>query len=400
MNRRMFLRASGMFMALNAAPSLAQSRELSGSDSLLIRDAYSLWYNRPAVAEIAGGFCVGYIKSSGDVCVCSVDNQLSEAREHRLYTFDDASDHGSPTILRIPEGKYAGHVLACFSNHASPLMCARTDAPGVVSSWGAVKIIDMGRSTYAALSALPDGTIILTHTLQERAGSSDATEWRKAVARVSRDGGDTWSAPRIIAAVGPGTFPYCTPVAVSRRGTCAMAYSIYRTEIDRHQGLAVALTSDAFESQTSIELPVLDFGTAASGSSIVPYEIKWLSESIVAVTYTVVSGEKGLGFIALVDTGTHRLISNMLISETETHAYPGGVAVSAHGGRAVCSQPEGGLVSKDLRTGKTKRIVEAGSFSSPSIVTMHGQRFIVALKNPSIVTTRKFSADILIVRDE
>lgn len=75
MNRRMFLRASGMFMALNAAPSLAQSRELSGSDSLLIRDAYSLWYNRPAVAEIAGGFCVGYIKSSGDVCVCSVDNQ-------------------------------------------------------------------------------------------------------------------------------------------------------------------------------------------------------------------------------------------------------------------------------------------------------------------------------------
>jgi len=179
-----------------------------------------------------------------------------------------------------------------------------------------------------------------------------------------------------------------------------MAYSIYRTEIERHQGLAVAITNDAFESSTVIEFPVLDFGTAPSGANLVPYEIKWLSESIVAVSYTVVSGAQGLGFIALVDSDTHRLISNMLISETAIHAYPGGAAVSADGGRAVYSQPGGGLVSKDLRTGKTNRMVEAGSFTSPSIVTMHGQRFIVALKNPSIMTTRKFSADILILRDE
>lgn len=392
MNRRDFLISVGTIAAFGSIPFM---RRLTPPKAMTIRNAYSLWYNRPATVDIPGGFCLGYVTSSGEVSVVGVTDRLLLGKKVRLHTFDDASDHGSPSLLKVPSGKHAGHILACFSNHATPLLCARTTRPESIESWEETRIIDLGRSTYVSLAAFADGQIILMHTLQERTGKYSTGEWRRVVARTTQDGGDTWSEPVQIAGFGPGTFPYSTPLAVAKDGRCAMSYAIYSAVEKRHQGLTVIVTGDAFQSK--VEIPV-DLGTEASADTV-PYETKWLSERVIAVSYSQVSdaGKIALGRVALVDVTRRQLLSNTPVSEVAVHTYAGGVAIAADGLSVVYSPVAGGIVRQNLETGETVSLVEAGDFSSPSFITSQGQTLIVALKNPSIKTTRLFSAEVLVM---
>ena len=353
MNRRDFLISVGTIAAFGSIPFM---RRLTPPKAMAIRNAYSLWYNRPATVDIPGGFCLGYVTSSGEVSVVGVTDRLLLGKKVRLHTFDDASDHGSPSLLKVPSGKHAGHILACFSNH---------------------------------------GQIILMHTLQERTGKYSTGEWRRVVARTTQDGGDTWSEPVQIAGFGPGTFPYSTPLAVAKDGRCAMSYAIYSAVEKRHQGLTVIVTGDAFQSK--VEIPV-DLGTEASADTV-PYETKWLSERVIAVSYSQVSdaGKIALGRVALVDVTRRQLLSNTPVSEVAVHTYAGGVAIAADGLSVVYSPVAGGIVRQNLETGETVSLVEAGDFSSPSFITSQSQTLIVALKNPSIKTTRLFSAEVLVM---
>jgi hypothetical protein len=362
---------------------------------MVINNAYRLWYNRPAIAEVAGGFCIGYVTSAGDVRVAEINDQLLVGRVASLHKFEDASDHGSPSLLKVPGGKYAGHILACFSNHSSPLLCTRTTRSRSIGDWEKIRVIDNGRSTYASLAALPDGKIVLMHTLQERVGQYSAGEWRKVVARTSEDGGDTWSNSTLIAGIGPGTFPYSTSLSVSAGGRCAMTYAIYSAAEKRHQGLTVVVTDDAF--QTRIEIPI-DLGDSAAADTV-PFETKWVSNSVVSVSYTQMSdgGKVGLSRVILVDVESRQCLSNEEVANVAVHTYAGGSAISDNGRSAVYSPVAGGLVRKDLTTGHVIELVKDGRFSSPALVKVNDQSLIVALKNPLIRTTRDFSGEIFIM---
>lgn len=392
MNRRSFLISAGVVAAFTSVPLI---RRYMPNRPLNIRNAYSLWYNRPAVAEVFGGFCIGYISSAGDVLVSEVSEQLLVNRTVKLHTFDGASDHGSPSLLKIPSGKYAGHVIACFSNHSSPLFFARTSRPETIGEWGKVRIIDGGRSTYVSLAALPDGKIVLMHTLQERVGQYSAGEWRKVVARTSEDGGDTWSNPILIAGIGPGTFPYSTALSTSVNGRCAMTYAIYSATEKRHQGLTVLITGDAF--QTKIEIPI-ELGDFALADTV-PFETKWVSESVLSVSYTQMSEARqvGLSRVILVDVENRRCLSNREIADVAVHTYAGGSAITDDGLFAVFSPKSGGLVRKDLTTGHVLELLKNGRFASPTLVRVNDQSLIVVLKNPLIKTTRDFSGELFIM---
>lgn len=392
MNRRSFLISAGIIAAFSSIPFV---RRLSPPRPMLINNAYSLWYNRPAIAEVVGGFCIGYVTSAGDVRVAGINDQLLVGKVASLHKFEDASDHGSPTLLKVPSGKYAGHILACFSNHSSPLLCTRTTRPGSIGDWDKVRVIDNGRSTYVSLSALPGGKIVLMHTLQERVGNYSAGEWRKVVARTSDDGGDTWSNPTLIAGIGAGTFPYSTSLAVSVEGRCAMTYAIYSAAEKRHQGLTVVVTGDAF--QTKIEIPI-DLGDFALADTV-PFETKWVSENLVSVSYTQMSdgGKVGLSRAILVDVESRQCLFSKEIADVAVHTYAGGSAITDDGHSAVYSPVSGGLVRKNLRTGNMVELVKDGSFSSPTLVSFNDQSLIVALKNPLIKKTRDFSGEIFIM---
>lgn len=379
---------------ISAFPSILFGRSYSPRP-LIIKDAYSLWYNRPAIAEIAGGFCIGYVNPAGEVLVSEVNDQLIAGRAYKLHHFDDASDHGSPSLLKVPSGKYAGHIIACASNHASPLYFFRASNRETVDKWEEGRVIDPGRSTYVSLAALPSGKIVLLHTLQERVGKYSAGEWRKVVARSSEDGGDTWDEAIQIAGLGPGTFPYSTPLSVSHSGLCAMTYAIYSAAEKRHQGLTVVITGDAFKTKTEIPIYLGDSALADT----VPFETKWISENIVSVSYTKMSddGKSGVGRVVFVDVKNKQCLSNDEVSDVAVHTYAGGSAIAADGRSAIYSPSNGGLVRKQLATGQIDVLVERGSFSSPAQVSINGQPFIMALKNPTIKTTRDFSAEILIM---
>lgn len=392
MNRRNFLLSAGVVAAFTAIPSI---RRLSSPVPLVMDDAYSLWYNRPSVAEIFGGFCFGFITSDGLVRVVEVDDQLLMHRVATIHKFDVASDHGSPSIVRIPDGKYAGHILACFSNHSSPLLCTRTSSAERAGSWCQPWQIDAGRATYASLVALPTGNIVLMHTLQERVGRYDAGEWRRVVARTTADGGDTWSEPLLITGFGAGTFPYSTPLSASKEGWCAMAYAIYTSADKRHKGLTLVVTPDAFK--TRFEVPI-DLGGASSFDTI-PYETKWISNTSVAVTYTQMSldGTQGLSRIIFVDVRNRKVVSNHEVALAAIHTYAGGATVDESGQTVVSSPPTGGIVRQNLNTGVVTTLVETGNFSSPWLFTIHGKPMLMALRNPSVISTRKFSSEVLIM---
>ena len=123
MNRRELLISAGIISAFSSVPFL---RRAFLPTPLVIQDAYSLWYNRPAIAEVPNGFCLGYITSKGEICVVEINNQLLAYNPSRLHSFENASDHGSPSLIRVKDGKYKGHILTCFSNHASPLLFTRS----------------------------------------------------------------------------------------------------------------------------------------------------------------------------------------------------------------------------------------------------------------------------------
>lgn len=392
MNRRDLLISAGVVAAFSAIPFI---RRLNPPAPLTIQNAYSLWYNRPAVAELTGGFCFGYITSGGEVSVAEITNDLLVRRVNVMARFEGASDHGSPALIRIPCGKFEGHILACFSNHASPLYCMRTKRPEDIGEWEDIRVLDTGRSTYASVAGLPNGRIVLMHTLQERIGNSSAGEWRRTVARSSDDGGETWSTPVQIAGFGAGTFPYSTPLALSSEGRCAMSYAIYRSEHKRHEGLSVVISEDAFLSK--IEIPI-SLGDDQIYDTI-PYETRWVENDTVVVSYSQMSqdGTHGVGKIAFVDVENRSVKSIVTLSEAAVHTYAGGAALDGSGSFAISSPPGGGLIMQDIRNGNSQTIIERGSFSSPWIFTLQGKPMISALKNPSIETTRRFSSELFVM---
>lgn len=392
MNRRELLISAGIISAFSSVPFL---RKTFLPTPLVIQDAYSLWYNRPAIAEVPNGFCLGYITSKGEICVVEINNQLLAYNPSRLHSFENASDHGSPSLIRVKNGKYKGHILTCFSNHASPLLFTRSTYPGSTSNWEKVRVIDEGRATYPSLAALPNGKIILMYTLQERSGTTDATEWRKVVVRITSDGGDTWSAPVIIAGIGPGTFPYSTAISVGPAGECAMAYSIYSSKEKRHRGLTLSLISDAFNSKREISIPLGEEETLDT----IPYEAKWITKKTVAISYSQMNltGKQGISRIIIIDIERNLIISNTLVSEVAVHSYAGGAAIDDNGSTAIYSPTPEGLYRKNMNTGQLTELVKHGKFSSPWLFKAHGKTLLLALKNPSIKTTRIFSSEIFIM---
>lgn len=392
MNRRDFLISTGIVVAFSAVPFM---RKLSSPRPLILTNAYSLWYNRPAVAELDGGFCVGYVTSSGEVIVAEITDRLLVRRTAQLYKFDDSSDHGSPSLIRIPSGKYAGHVLACFSNHASPMFFARSMKPNDAWSWGPANVIDSGRATYTSLAALPDGKILLMYTLQERIGQYSIGEWRRVVSRCTNDGGDSWSDPIVIAGFGAGTFPYSTPLSLAKDGRCAMTYAIYSSSSKKHHGLTVVVTADAF--QNKIEYPI-DLGQNSELDTI-PYETRWISESIIAASYTEMNadGSRGISRVVTIDLENGEVISNQQIVETALHTYASGAAIGLDGRVAITSPVSGGLVRHELTTGEINGLVDSGQFSSPWVFPVRGRPMLMALRNPKITTTRDFRADIYLM---
>lgn len=392
MNRRDFLISAGVILAFSSVPFV---RRVLPARPLTIADAYSLWYNRPAAVDVSGGFCFGYITSLGKIVVAEITNDLLVRRTNVIYTYDGASDHGSPSLVTIPRGKHKGKILACFSKHATPLMTMRTNMPGDIGSWEEASVLDHGRSTYASLAALPEGRIVLMHTIQERIGSSDAGEWRRTVVRWTEDGGDSWSEPVQIVGFGAGTFPYSTPLAASPDGRCAMAYAIYSSVTKRHHGLTVVVTSDSFMSQ--VDIPI-DLGETSSKDTI-PYETKWLANGTLAVLFSqMIDAKRSVSRVAFVCVESKSVLSVVTIFDTAVHSYAGGASIDTHGVFAIGSPSTGGLVMQDLSSGSKNALVETGSFSSPWIFKSNGRSILVALKNPSIKSTRNYSSDLYITQ--
>ncbi|WP_188036162.1 hypothetical protein [Pseudomonas sp. EZ-C24] len=236
---------------------------------------------------------------------------------------------------------------------------------------------------------------MLMHTQQERIGRLSSGEWRRVVARTTKDGGDSWSEPTLIAGQGAGTFPYSTALTVSEDGRCAMAYAIYSSAEKRHQGLTVVVSHDAF--QTKIEIPV-DLGDAAEADTV-PYEARWMSDSVVAISYSQVStdGKSALSRLVTVDVDSGVQLQSISLLPVAVHTYAGGAAIEEAGNSVICSPVAGGLVRKHLGSDRVDEIVKKGAYSSPWVFKAGSHNILIALKNPCIKTTRDFGADILIM---
>ncbi len=397
MYRRQFLLRGLSAAGACILPSLALSRDRPSD--LLINDAYALWYNSPHVAPIRSGFCLGSLTSAGDLSIAQISNDLVLISKTTIFGFAGASDHGSPALIRISVGPHSGKLLACFSNHASELFCVRSAFPDSAIRWGAVRSVDEGRCTYASLAALPDGRILLIHTLQDNAGKYSDGEWRKTVARISQDGGDNWSAPCTVAAFGAGTFPYSAPISVSPAGRCALVYSLYSSNTKLHNGLTLALSDHAFEQID--EIPIVTGNSSLS--NIVPYQARWRGRNELFVTYSASDGatQAVMGkmvHIVFDQTGLIKQMDTITIGETARGTYPTGACLTPDCSAVVYCPADGGILLQRVDGGYRRRIITSGRFSSPYIFESGDTALLSVLDNPLIESSRNFRANIRILR--
>ncbi|MFY2854964.1 hypothetical protein ACOTJG_13410 [Achromobacter xylosoxidans] len=382
MNRRRFIAAGATLFAF---PAIAGTRPPTS-----IRDAYTLWYNRPSAIVLPSGLGFGFITSEGNVEVAQLDQHLQLRGRHRLYSFNHASDHGSPALLRIPAGAYQGHTLACFSNHASELFITRTERAEDVAVWGPVKSLDEGRCTYVSLGATPDGVLILMYTLQRSCGGYERGQWRETLFTTSIDGGDTWDSPKSLIAFGPGTFPYSTPFSLSKSGLLATSYALFSYDQQRHMGLAVAIANiDTGRVETTT---VISTGDA---NEIIPYETRWDGDDIY-LSYSRVSGIGATAFTARVDRETD-YVKSTRIGAIATHGYASGAALSPDCKSVFYAPPSGGLKHKSLINGHSKHIFHSGHYSMPFTMSSQGKDVLGVSKDQVVRSSRSFEADLTIL---
>lgn len=391
MQRRDFIVGCGVLAGASSVPVRATAG-ITPNEAIVIPGAYMLWYNRPSMIEIESGFILAYTTSTGDLYVTHLTRSLQLVHTAKLHHFEGASDHSAPSIVSLSAGEYAGHILVFFSNHASQLYCARSKYPASIEGWDSPRVIDSGRATYPAAFTLDDGTIGLQYTLQYR--NREAVEWRTTVHRKSSDGGASWTEPVILLDFGPDQFPYSTPVTVSNSGRCALCYSIYSQTRKRNRGLWVLISSDRFVTTQKVNaVPNVQVG------SFVPYEIKWKSETTLILSYSI-SKERGAhssSFVAYIDIARNRTETHR-IGAVAMHTYPGGAALLAEADGVIFSPVEGGLIHLSLRSKSRFTLIENGSFASPFVFKSSTGNLLVALKSPSIHSTRNFKADLLIKR--
>lgn len=382
MDRRRFIAASA---AIFAQPAF--SRTLGPAS---IKNAYTLWYNRPSAIMLPAGFGLGFITSDGAIEVAQLDLEFKLLGRYRVYAFNHASDHGAPALLRIPSGPYQGHILACFSNHSSELFVSRTTNADDLATWGPVTSLDEGRCTYVSLGATPEGVLILMYTLQHSFGRYDSGEWRETLYTTSRDGGDTWDRARSVIGFGPGTFPYSTPFSLSESGLLATSYALYTYEQRRHMGFALAIVDVATgHVQTTTVV------SANDADEIIPYETKWNGDNVY-MTYSRVSAASTTAFIARTDVRNSKSKVTRL-GDIATQGYASGAALSSDFNSVFYAPSSGGLIQKSLKTGHSRHIFHNGNYSMPFTLSSSGKHVLVVSKDQIVRNTRSFGADLTIM---
>lgn len=372
----------------------------TGLGELRIPDAFYLWCNAPNVVSLGEGFCVGYLTSTGEVTVAEISEDLHLVRSTVLYRYDVTSDHGSPTVVRIPTGRYAGHLLACFSKHATELLCARSKWPGRIDEWEAPRVIDAGRCTYPSLNALPDGGVTLTYTLQNSVPQmGDPGEWRECVCAISYDGGEKWEAPQVLARHGPGTFPYAAPMAVSTSGTCAVAYSLYSTSRKRQEGLRIAVSSDRFFTVSNITLQAC---WREGDVDVIPYQARWVADRRLWVIFAlrkpgVAECEVMLAIVSFDRRGVAKSWVHP-VAWARVQGYTGGAALARNRESLVFQGPGSELLEQRIANGCSSVIRGAGRYASPLLFDHGDGEYLMLLDNPSMRSTRDYQSDLLVSR--
>lgn len=397
--RRRFLARCTLPLLL---PSLGVPTRIDATRQMELRipDAYYLWYNAPNVVSLGDGFCIGYLTSTGEVTVAEISEDLRLVRSTVLYRYADASDHGSPTLARITTGRHAGHLLACFSKHATALMCATSRRPGRIDEWEAPRAIDAGRCTYPSLNVLPDGGVALTYTRQNSVPQmGDLGEWRECVCAISNDGGETWEAPQVLASHGPGTFPYAAPMAVSTTGSCAVAYSLYSTIRKRHEGLRIVVSSDRFFTVSNIPLPAC---WSEGEVDVIPYQARWVSDRRLWAIFALRKrGEAECEVMLAIVSFDRRGVAKSRVHSValaRVEGYTGGAALARSRDSLVLQGPGGELLEQRIAAGCSRVVRGAGRYASPLLFDHSDGEYLMFLDNPMMRSTSDYRSDLLVLR--
>jgi hypothetical protein len=141
------------------------------------------WWTRPRATRIDDAVFVGGIESGGGIVAARLDLATGAVERARLAQFED-DDHNNPALVAV-----AGKPLLCFySRHDAEegLRYRRSTAALSVADWEPERILTFGGSTtYAEVHVVGTDLHLFTRVDEVRWG------WR-----LSRDWGESWSAPR------------------------------------------------------------------------------------------------------------------------------------------------------------------------------------------------------------
>lgn len=207
-DRRSFLAG----MAIGVLPGCVEP-----APRLVIKDAYSIWYNRPsAIALGRGSYLISSISSRGEARLSRLQGDTADTMT--LTRFDGISDHGTPAIVR-----YGDKIVFALANHSSPVFVGSVRLEDWTAPTGqGLSSIDDGHCTYPSFLR-HGGDLLLFYTKLHR--DDRGLAHRSYVVRRSSDAGESWSEPTTCIPAVPGIFPYPVPPFETSDGRVWIVFS-------------------------------------------------------------------------------------------------------------------------------------------------------------------------------
>jgi len=143
------------------------------------------WWFKPVGLYYNETTYIIYIETDGLLRIAKYDHTIKKwSKPVTLHDFATNDDHCMGSLWVLSDGR----ILAAYAEHGGKLYYRRTINPEDITLWEDETILETDSSSYAQLTQLNDGTIILFYRYAISEGNYEIGAWR-----TSTDDGATWS---------------------------------------------------------------------------------------------------------------------------------------------------------------------------------------------------------------
>lgn len=179
-----------------------------------------LWYNQPSAVYYNDYLYYSYLGLDKNIKIGKFGKNTNQSKS--IFSYSKLDDHGAPSIWVIQNGKEKGKIISFYSWHSTEMYFSKSKQKENIEEWEDVKVFDNRRTTYNSIGEASNGKIFVFYTVQ-------SSNNRSYVYRVSTDGANTWSEPKVLIDFGAEEYIYAAPVLIEDK-YITISFTSYRSK--------------------------------------------------------------------------------------------------------------------------------------------------------------------------